>query len=532
MSRRARLLPALVVLGAALLRVWGLAQGLPNTSARPDERELLVHTVGFAAGDFNPHWFVYPNLYFWIVWLWDRLLLALGRLLGPTPGYHELLSTGLPTLILYGRLLSALVGTATVAVVYAIGRRLGGPALGVVAAFLLAVNYLHVRESHALKNEIWLPLGAVVAICALGRWSERRTLGDAMVSGIVIGLTTALMYAGALLGIAAWVADAIGTGRRGVVRIMPSGQLVLLGAVAIGVFLLGCPYLLLDWDGARAMASFASLAMYGTAPVHRPPPDAGLLETLVLFVRHRAFAHHLVYSLRYGCGLLASLCLPAAIVLAWRQPRRPALVLAAAFTLVFYLVAGASRVHLARYFVAVTPLVALLLGHLVLWAANGRTAVVTLLALALAAEPLAMSIAYDRIAATTDTRVLATRWMAEHLPPGAVVAQLGSGVFPIADPELPPGVVKAPLKPGEGDLARHGVTYVVTHEHQLAFSRLNPRFMQRLAPSLRLLAEFDPYRDGPAGLFESEDAYYVPFADLCGVVRPGPLVRVYAYTPS
>jgi hypothetical protein len=271
--------------------------------------------------------------------------------------------------------------------------------------------------------------------------------------------------------------------------------------------------------------------MYGTAPADRPPPDAGLLETVTRFVRPRAFAYHVTHSLRYGCGLLATLALPAALVLACRRPRRHAFVLAAAFTVVFYLVAGASRVHLTRYFVAVTPLMALLLGRLVLWLAGGRPAVAAALVFALAAEPLASSIEYDRLAAMPDTRVLATRWMAEHLPSGAVVAQLGSGVYAIADPQLPPGVVKAPRKPGDGDLARQGVTHVVTHEHQLPFSQLNPLLMQRLAPTLRLLAEFDPYRDAPGGVFEREDAYYIPLGDFRAIVCPGPLVRIYAVTP-
>jgi hypothetical protein len=159
-----------------------------------------------------------------------------------------------------------------------------------------------------------------------------------------------------------------------------------------------------------------------------------------------------------------------------------------------------------------------------------RTAVATALTLALLAEPVVNAAAANRLAAQTDTRVLATRWMASHLPTGAVVAQLGSAIIAIADPPLPPGVRRAPVPAGETRLERYGVTHVTTHEHhQLPFSRLDPAQMAALAGHLRLLAEFTPYRAGPAGWFEREDAYYVPFADFAGVVRPGPLVRIYAY---
>jgi len=49
---------ALTLALAAALRFWALEQGLPDPAARPDEREVLQFTAAFAAGDFNPRWFV------------------------------------------------------------------------------------------------------------------------------------------------------------------------------------------------------------------------------------------------------------------------------------------------------------------------------------------------------------------------------------------------------------------------------------------------------------------------------------------
>ena len=98
-----------------------------------------------------------------------------------------------------------------------------------------------------------------------------------------------------------------------------------------------------------------------------------------------------------------------------------------------------------------------------------------------------------------------------------------------ADPELPPGMRRAPANLAVDDYPQAGVTHVVTHEHQIPFSYVDPKLKATLAPHLRLLAEWSPYADGPAGGFEREDAFYIPFFDFDGVVRPGPLVRVYAY---
>ncbi|MGH7895458.1 MAG: hypothetical protein ACREQL_12375, partial [Candidatus Binatia bacterium] len=68
MSRRLAVPVAIVALAAGL-RFWALDQGMPFLSARPDEREALARMAGFPQGDLNPHWFVYPNLFFWTVWI-------------------------------------------------------------------------------------------------------------------------------------------------------------------------------------------------------------------------------------------------------------------------------------------------------------------------------------------------------------------------------------------------------------------------------------------------------------------------------
>src|SRR5438128_462360 len=417
-SRRvasAALFLALVGLAGGL-RFWGIHQSLPLVAGRPDEREILQYTAGFPAGDLNPRWFIYPNLYFYVVFAWERLVLAVRGLWLSTSDYGLTLRTALPSLILYGRWLSALAGTLTVPAVWAIGRRLGGEGLGLAAAALLATDFLHVRDSHTLKPDTLLALGLLISVWLVARWRERPGRGAAIAAGGAIGLTTCIKYPGIL--------------------------------------------------------------------------------------------------------------------------RRPFLALASVFMVCYYLVAGTSPVHLARYLTPVVPLLALLVAELARVAVAPlrspalRGALFAGLVAALAAEPLASCVAYDRIASRTDTRVLATRWMADHLPPGAAIAVLGSLYFPIADPDVPPGARRVALPLGATDLAPRGVGYVVTHEHhQIPFSRLIPQQIEALRPHLHLLAEFSPYRDGPAGVFEDEDAYYVPFYGFDGVERPGPLVRIYAYHP-
>jgi hypothetical protein len=233
---------------------------------------------------------------------------------------------------------------------------------------------------------------------------------------------------------------------------------------------------------------------------------------------------------------LPTLALPLA--LAWTVKRRePLLVLAATVAATLFLAAGASPVRLARYVTPVTPLLAILTAELVVAlsarvrAPRARAAVTTALTVALAAGPLWAAVQGDRIAAREDTRVLATDWMRRELPPHARVSVLGTVLLPQGAPKLPPGVAGSSARPSLDALAADGVTHVVTHEHPLQFSRLDPAVMAQLAPSLHLVADFSPFAGAPAGGFESEDAYYIPFYHFAGVERPGPHVRIYRLTP-
>jgi 4-amino-4-deoxy-L-arabinose transferase-like glycosyltransferase len=540
-GRAVWLLPLLLVSLAAALRFWGIDQGLPFPNARPDEREALAHTVNFPAGDLNPRWFVYPNLFFWVIWAWEELALALRRLIVPTASYSELLAHGLPALLFNGRLLTAAVGTATVPLVYRVGQRVGGRALGAIAALIVATNLLHVRDSHALKADVFLTFGVVACLDLLARWvteQTEHTWRRAALAGLAIGVTTALKYPGILLLGTAYHADVLASRVHGVRRLLPSGGAILLAVIALGTFIAGSPYLLLDFEHARPSAVISVQAVYAPRPDRRAPPNPGLVERVRRSIAARAFGYHLGVSLRHGCGLALALLAPAALIAGCVRPRHPFFPLCVSFALLYFLAVGVSPVRQSRYLTPLVPLLAFLVADLLLRVTARvarpqlRAALVAGLALAVVAEPALSSVRYDRIIARTDTRVLATRWMAEHLPPGAVVAQLGTLVFPIADPELPPSAVRAPLTLGETDLGRHHVTHVVTHEHQLPFSVLIASQMRAIQPHLRLLAEFSPYTGAPAGSYEPEDAYYVPLYDFAGVERGGPLVRIYAYEPS
>src|SRR5712691_10811892 len=128
---------AAIVLVAAIVRFWGLAFGLPHTFARPDENFIIEVALAFLRGNFTPRFFDYPWLFMWCLTGLYLLYYAWGRVTGIFHSLADVLATWrvqwVPFFLL-PRAMSAAFGTATVLVVFRIGRRLWNDTTGLVAA--------------------------------------------------------------------------------------------------------------------------------------------------------------------------------------------------------------------------------------------------------------------------------------------------------------------------------------------------------------------------------------------------------------
>jgi hypothetical protein len=125
---------ALILLGALALRVYGLRWALPErTNLNPDEHTVLTIVGQMSWQHLDPGAYFYGGLFYEVCVLVRSIL----RVLWPNVGDGGL--------VLAYRSVSALFGTATVVVLYALLRRVSptGPAPLLGAAFL-AVMPLHV----------------------------------------------------------------------------------------------------------------------------------------------------------------------------------------------------------------------------------------------------------------------------------------------------------------------------------------------------------------------------------------------------
>ncbi|HUS13497.1 MAG TPA: phospholipid carrier-dependent glycosyltransferase, partial [Chloroflexia bacterium] len=246
-----------VTLAAAAVRLLGLGFGLPYLD-HPDEPAVADRALHILqSGDFNPHYFVYPNLYTYL----EAAVFV--------PRFFALVSSGAVERLdairpadfyLWGRLLTAILGTLTVPVVYAAGRRLYGPAVGLIAAIFMATNSLHMQHSQFIATDAPAAFFSALALLAItyllpagvGR-TDAPPIALAprsayLAAGVAMGLAIGTKYNSALIGLPFLLAHAFAARLR-----LPDGWRRFLGArlgialAALAVtFLATTPFALFD----------------------------------------------------------------------------------------------------------------------------------------------------------------------------------------------------------------------------------------------------------------------------------------------
>ena len=241
-----------------LLLLWALAARLifswpdPTMNRIWDERYNAGNVAAILAeGQFRPVRTHYPTLSYLphalILKTWETARALPG--LRSTPSAFGLAPDGRPYLTPLGvrtcRAIQALVGTASLWVLFLIGRRLFGPGVALLAVLLLSVAPWHLRQSVAFKPDIMLVLAAVVALYAMLAARRSGSLQSYAVAGAMVGATVAAKWNGGALLVPLLVTIALG-GLRDVGLL--ARRTLVAGASAAGVLLLLNPWLALDPD--------------------------------------------------------------------------------------------------------------------------------------------------------------------------------------------------------------------------------------------------------------------------------------------
>lgn len=545
-----------LILGLGLaLRLWGLDFGLPNLNCRPDESTLVHKAAGMGTGDLNPHFFNYPSLHFYVLAVLYGLYFCAGYLSGTFAGLadfeHQCLVD--PSAVyLLGRFLGAGLGTASIAVLYLIGRSAGSRRVGLVAAALLSVAFLHTRDSHFLTVDIPASFHLLMAYLFYFRYLQRGRWGELAWGAVFLGLAASTKYNLGIFVVAQVLAVVLGPAGAARGRQL-AGSLALTGLA----FVAGTPFALLDWHTFWRDLSF-----------ERAHFAAGHGQDLGW-----GWVRHLSFTLPAGLGwplLLAGL--GGCVWLGWRR-RAIDLVLLGGI-LAYYAVAGSGKLVFPRYMLPLVPLLCLSAAVGLEEVARRWRGLWAVLVLAALVPGVVLSWQHDQLLARPDTRLLAAEWIEAQVPDGAYIVMTGSEY---GHPQVRrtrmwvqerfedlrqaaesswyqarmlqlPGFPPAPayyvvsLRPAfrmplrsvwnlcpVDSLLNRGVGWVVTLEHPLLYSQVDAEFARQLESQAVLMARFDPFVAGEHSppVYDPLDAYYAPLAGFAALERPGPLIRIY-----
>jgi hypothetical protein len=190
----------LLLLVAFLLRIWGISFGLPGID-HGDEAEVVNHAVRFGSGDLNPHRFQYGSLFQYLLFAFYGAYFLIGYLFGKFISVHQFAVYFIndPTVFyLIARALSAVFGTATLIIVYLIGKRIKGEEVGLIAALFLAFSYQHVVHSHYATVDAALTFFFTLAVYQGVILLDKNDLWRYLVAGFSVGLAMSIKFNGVI----------------------------------------------------------------------------------------------------------------------------------------------------------------------------------------------------------------------------------------------------------------------------------------------------------------------------------------------
>jgi 4-amino-4-deoxy-L-arabinose transferase-like glycosyltransferase len=401
---------------ALALRMWGLGHGLPITTGI-DEPHIMGRVMRMmTTGDFNPHFYDYPGLYLYV----QLVVACLRFLFGVVNGaWSSLAQAPANEFYLWGRAVTAVLGTATVYLVYLIGTR-WGTRHALLAAGIIAVFPNHVRESHYVLTDVPMTFLTTLAFLLTLRALEKRTAGAFAVAGAAAGLAAATKYYGGVVIVAPLFAACVVSGAT-----RPRLQLVLaVVGSCCAAFLLGAPYTVLDLPGF--LNGFAALSTsFGGGPPAEP--------AWLVYLKHVRLAIWLPGMLLLTWGTIH------AIVRAITGPGKERFALLVLFPALYFALVASRTLVFARYLMPLFPFIALLIAIAIVSGVTllrrfnlprpARTALIVALTVVALLPAMITSIGFDRSLGRPSTAELAHQWMVANAPAGSSVLFEGPGFW-------------------------------------------------------------------------------------------------------
>jgi hypothetical protein len=320
-----------------------------------------------------PHFYNYGSLYLYLTNIVTSFAIGYGYIGSLYKMTGEIDPSQVAKLYLVGRLLTAVMGIATVWVVWAAARRTWGISAAFFGAIALATMPLHVQHSHFLTVDVpatlWIALSLYWSLrivqdqalfdrpapkCTddipdagpVPIWQPRKA-NPWILAGLFAGLAMATKYNAALVILPLLVA---GHYRRGD-NLWGAVRGTVAGLVSFGIaFLVACPGSILERERFLRDIAYEGNHVYQ----HGEPAFQHVGPGWLYIITHNLMAG-------MGLPMLALSLIAIAFAICRHKPEDMVLV---AFALPYYILISAAQSKYARYDIPLLPVLALWLGAL------------------------------------------------------------------------------------------------------------------------------------------------------------------------
>ena len=400
-----------IILIALILRIWGIDFGLPDKYII-DEGDLVYWAFYTGSERLRPLMYLYAPLVPYILLVEFGAYFVVRNILGASLSSYDFFVSYLsdPTVFfLIGRITIALAGVATVWLVWLIGRRFYNIRIGFIASFFLALTFLHVKESHYIKQDVLAGLLVLASFYFALNILKKGKVKDYFISGVFLGLAVGAKYQSVLILPVIILAHFLKDKK------IVFKKLAILGMSTFLIYSLTNPYFIIE-------------------------PKATIEKTLARAVPERVlYQEHLEgkpvwwwYTTQHipqGVGLPLFFSAIAGFLICLSQAKkRKEYLLLSALPIIFFLTVDLwTKRHYARYAVSLLPFFAL--GAAVFIDAvsrlieNKKTQVtVAIIVSLLFIYPSALrSIKFNVLITKPDTRKIGREWIEKNIPAGTKV---------------------------------------------------------------------------------------------------------------
>lgn len=520
----------LILLIAAAIRVHGVAFGLPALND-PDEPLFMMTSLDMLrSGNPNPGWFGHPaTLTFYAIALVMVAVAGIGILTGRFADLDAFVAAAYADpsiLFLPARLFFVACGVLCVWLTYRLGKRLGGPRLGLIAAAFLAVNSVHASYSQVIRTDVQMTIFVLLATLASLNILERGRWRDHVLAGAFIGLGVSTKWPAALFAMSPLVAAfACGEGW-GRVR-----NAVIVGSAAVAALLIASPFLLLDY--ATVIHNLTGEAR----PAHPGATGGGLLANIGWYVRGPLLGS-------FGAAGLAAAAIGSVLALRDRRVRIAVLPGVAALAIVIC----AQALVWERWLVPLLPFLALAAAGAICALADSLrkrfgqrlSGFAAAMAAALLIAPMVAATIATQTERANDTRQAAAAWIMTNAPRGSTILvehaafDLLQRGWPLRFPLGSAGCVDAAaLLAGRIPYSR--VETLRAGSAVVDIGHLDPRLLAGCGGRFAIFTHDAVYRAEPARYRAQLDIYQAISAGgrLRAVIRPepgrrgGPAVHIF-----